>query len=309
MNGKIIKNALKLFFLIKIRGGLRLLITFLKRNKIPIKWKILFLESLFIQKKKFCIKFQKILQGYKRGDYYDFNGLKVFFYPFESTPDLHSAEYFVINFLNLILPILYGGNIYHPLSYLEANYFDDRNMRIDPSDIVFDCGGFIGHFTIGASLKANKGKIFVFEPFLENFTLLLKNLDLNKRNNVVLIQKAVSDQENELKFCFQTDVPSGSGIYTKERAKYGYARMVKCITIDQIYKEYHLEKVDFIKMDIEGMERKALTGAKEVISKFKPKLSICTYHLPDDQIVLPKIIKKIRKDYTIEMKIDKLYAY
>ena len=57
------------------------------------------------------------------------------------------------------------------------------------------------------------------------------------------------------------------------------------------------------------MERDALMGARNVIFKFKPKLSVCTYHLPDDPIVLPKIIKKIRNDYTIEMKKGKLYAY
>ena len=303
------KKILEILILIKMRG-FRLLAVFVKERKIPLKWRISFIKSLFWPKIYFCKEFQRILQSLKKkNNHYDFNNLKVLFYPLKSSPNMDSAEYFVECFLTIIFPALYGGYIYHPLSYIESNYFDDKKLKIKPSDIIFDCGAFIGHFTIGAAKKTYKGKVFAFEPFQENMKLLLKNIKLNNFKNVVLIQKAVSENEKEITFCFQKGVPSGSGIYTESRARIGESRSIQCTTIDQIFKEYALNRVDFIKMDIEGMERKALMGAKEVISKFKPKLSICTYHLPDDPIILPKIIKKIRSDYTIEMKIGKLYAY
>jgi hypothetical protein len=61
-------------------------------------------------------------------------------------------------------------------------------------------------------------------------------------------------------------------------------------------------------MDIEGNERKAVLGAKEAIYKFKPKLSICTYHLKDDPIIIRDIIKNIDPNYKIWFGKRKLYA-
>ncbi len=57
------------------------------------------------------------------------------------------------------------------------------------------------------------------------------------------------------------------------------------------------------------MEREALKGASETIAKFKPKLAICIYHLPDDPAVISKIIKDICSDYQIIQTKAKIYAY
>jgi hypothetical protein len=69
-----------------------------------------------------------------------------------------------------------------------------------------------------------------------------------------------------------------------------------------------LTKVDFIKADIEGMERDLLLGAKQTIARFKPKLAICIYHLADDPEILPKIIKDICPEYKITFSDKKLFA-
>lgn len=74
------------------------------------------------------------------------------------------------------------------------------------------------------------------------------------------------------------------------------------------FEKKQISRVGFLKMDIEGSERNALQRARETISKFKPKLSICTYHLKDDPHVIPKIIKKISPNYKIEIGREKLYA-
>jgi uncharacterized protein Usg len=70
-----------------------------------------------------------------------------------------------------------------------------------------------------------------------------------------------------------------------------------------------LRTVDFIKADIEGAERYMLEGAKLVLKEFAPKLSICTYHLPDDPKVLKQFIKDANPKYTIFEKFKKIYAY
>jgi FkbM family methyltransferase len=68
-------------------------------------------------------------------------------------------------------------------------------------------------------------------------------------------------------------------------------------TIDKIVVELQLPRVDFIKMDIEGAEVKALAGARVTIIKFKPRLSIATEHKPDDQFTIPSAVRSLRTDY------------
>ncbi len=80
-------------------------------------------------------------------------------------------------------------------------------------------------------------------------------------------------------------------------------------TLDNWVKENGIERIDFIKADIEGAERNMLCGAKEILKRFEPKLAICTYHLPDDKEVLEKIVLEANPNYKVEHKYKKMYAY
>ena len=68
-----------------------------------------------------------------------------------------------------------------------------------------------------------------------------------------------------------------------------------CDTIDNIVKE---NKIDFIKMDIEGYELKALYGAKEhIFNSDNLKMSICAYHNPEDADVITAYLESLGFDY------------
>jgi len=67
--------------------------------------------------------------------------------------------------------------------------------------------------------------------------------------------------------------------------------------------------LEFIKADIEGSEREMLKGAVKTLKKFTPKLSLCTYHLPDGKEVLTNLILAANPNYVIEYKWEKLFAY
>lgn len=66
--------------------------------------------------------------------------------------------------------------------------------------------------------------------------------------------------------------------------------------------------VDFIKADIEGAERRMLTGAKDILKTQGPKISVCTYHLPDDPQVIRDLLLKANPNYRIVEKWKKIYA-
>ncbi len=61
-------------------------------------------------------------------------------------------------------------------------------------------------------------------------------------------------------------------------------------------------KVSFIKLDIEGAERNALEGARDVIEANKPILAICAYHLQDDLLVLYNFIKLLKCNYKVYLR-------
>src|SRR5205823_9623491 len=67
--------------------------------------------------------------------------------------------------------------------------------------------------------------------------------------------------------------------------------------LDDMLRSAGIDRVDFIKMDIEGAEREALKGAAEVLAKWKPLLMMDSYHLPDDDIVLPATISAANPSY------------
>jgi len=62
------------------------------------------------------------------------------------------------------------------------------------------------------------------------------------------------------------------------------------------------EKIDFIKLDIEGAEQDALIGASKTIDKYHPVLAICIYHKAEDWYKIPKIVLDIRDDYSIYLR-------
>ena len=74
---------------------------------------------------------------------------------------------------------------------------------------------------------------------------------------------------------------------------------IEFATVDSIAKE---QDITFIKMDVEGEERKTISGAAETIRRCNPKMLISCYHRTEDLIALPKEVFKIKDDYKLYMR-------
>jgi len=72
---------------------------------------------------------------------------------------------------------------------------------------------------------------------------------------------------------------------------------VPLVTTDQLVRELNLPRVDFIKMDIEGAEQKAIAGARNTIQQFHPRMALCIYHMKDDPVMVPKLVAEIAPQY------------
>lgn len=171
-------------------------------------------------------------------------------------------------------------------------------IEAEKGDIVFDLGGCWGDTALYFAEKIGKnGKVYSFEFIPNNMKIHKINTDLNPhfKNQIELVPYPVSDI-------------SGNTIYFKDRGPssvieiepfYGYNGKTTTITIDDFVRDNNIEKVDFIKMDIEGAELFALNGALETIKKFKPKLAIAIYHSMEDFVNIPIWILDLKLDYDI----------
>lgn len=129
---------------------------------------------------------------------------------------------------------------------------------------VLDIGANIGYHTlIFAKLVGPEGKVYAFEPDPINFHYLKKNILINNHKNIIPIQKAVSS-ETEKGRLYLTSSKTHRKIYELEENLPSIE--IETIKLD----EYIQEKIDFIKMDIEGSEGMALEGMTSLLKKNKP---------------------------------------
>jgi len=151
----------------------------------------------------------------------------------------------------------------------EPNQTEIVKKYVREGDIVIDIGAHVGYYTLlMAQLVGENGKVYSFEPDPVNFQLLKKSVEINGFENVVLIQKAVSNITDKVKLFLGDDDSAINRIYD---AKLGDAKEsidVDSVTIDEYFKEND-ELINFIKLDSEGSEVKIINGMKQFLSRNK----------------------------------------
>ena len=160
-------------------------------------------------------------------------------------------------------------------------YFpNDGMLKCDQEEVFIDCGGYDGASTITFAEWAGKTykKSYILEPDKTMFHICEEMLKINKIENAEVVNKATYSKCMVLSFD-SSNFSSGSGMIND----YGKNK-VEGISVDELLKG---DKATFIKMDIEGAEMEALSGAEKTISKFRPKLAISIYHKPDDLWEIP----------------------
>lgn len=140
--------------------------------------------------------------------------------------------------------------------------------QVKKGDVVMDIGANIGYYTILASKKVGpSGKVYAFEPYSKNLTLLKKNIALNTCTNVVVVAEAVSDTSAKKPFEVDRANPGESRLAAHKSKKSDM--LVTTITLDSFLKREKIKKADVIKMDIEGAEIQAILGAKNLLKNSK----------------------------------------
>jgi FkbM family methyltransferase len=151
----------------------------------------------------------------------------------------------------------------------ETKLFKDL---IKPGMTVVDIGANIGYYTlIAAKLVGSKGKVYAFEPEPNNYRLLIKNIEENCYNNVIPIQKAVSNKPGKTKLFTSKTVFSSLSFSENNVPEKKEFVMVETITLDEFLEN---SNIDFIKMDTEGAEGLIVEGAEKVLKNNDLKIAM-----------------------------------
>ncbi len=145
--------------------------------------------------------------------------------------------------------------------------YNPKGFEIKRNDIVVDIGAHAGIFTLLASYFAKQGQVYAFEPFKENYNLVLENINLNKAKNVKAFNQAVSDKKGKLKFYVSTSKNKG------QNSMYKLGESQKEVSVEKIsFKDFlkKIPKIDFLKIDCEGAEYEILFSlSKKELQKIK----------------------------------------
>ena len=139
-----------------------------------------------------------------------------------------------------------------------------------------DCGGFIGDYTITA-LAAGASRVIVVEPSEEALRCIRLNLGPEiRQGRVVVCAKGIWQNKGRLWLgSNDPDNPEDKSIGTGQMNK---GEWIDVTTIDTLVSELRLERLDVIKLDIEGAESHVLEGARATLSRFRPRMAIATEH-------------------------------
>ncbi len=152
------------------------------------------------------------------------------------------------------------------------------NTVAEAGDVVIDGGGCWGDSALYFAVKTGEaGRTYSFEFNEANSSLFRSNLAANPNlaHRIQILNRALWSTSDE------RIASSGSGT-SAHLDDYGSEQSVLTISIDDFVEQRKIERVDFIKLDIEGAEYAALLGAGETLRRFRPKLAISVYHALED---------------------------
>jgi FkbM family methyltransferase len=160
---------------------------------------------------------------------------------------------------------------------LESKIMEEK---IEMGNIVVDVGANIGLHTLNmARIVGNTGQVFAFEPDPSNFEILKKNVKINNYKNIILEQKAVGDKHGRTTL-YQSDHPGKHRIFPQtEQAKSQV--QVELTNLDNYFDSDMIDKINFIKIDVEGLEFSVLKGMKNILKNSK-KIKILFEFMPEN---------------------------
>jgi FkbM family methyltransferase len=169
---------------------------------------------------------------------------------------------------------------------------------VKSDSVVLDIGANVGLFTLQFAQKCTEGKVFAFEPSQLNADRLTRNIELNQLNNIEVLRLGVGEQVGAKLLYAIWPGNSGANRVLHDAAYKNMAKeAIRITTLDDFVESRRLQKVDIIKIDVEGYELFVLQGGVNVIKQFRPILFIelAEVNLRNHNIKPGDIVSLLRK--------------
>jgi FkbM family methyltransferase len=148
--------------------------------------------------------------------------------------------------------------------------YDEREFlsAIRPGSVFFDVGSYYGYYALrAASLGARS---FAFEPASVNYQRLAQNVALNPTLSCEPCRLALSDSVGTVAMIVADEGNRGTGRIGAPTDGSVPTEEVATNTLDLFFEEKGLDRLDAMKLDVEGAEMKVLTGGAKTLAMFRP---------------------------------------
>lgn len=198
------------------------------------------------------------------------------------------------------------ANIFYHKQY----YFSRNQVNCSPEvgDYVIDAGACLGDTALAFAASVGKeGKVFSFDIVPTHISIIKENFSMNPNlsERLEIVPKGLSNKSvrSESTKDHYQEINPGASLDSE-----GVIKEQTSIDDFVFNKEKTLPRMDFIKMDIEGAELKALQGAEKTLRIFRPKLAISLYHKNSDFIDIPRFLKNLSLGYRFYLDHHTIYA-
>jgi FkbM family methyltransferase len=143
-----------------------------------------------------------------------------------------------------------------------------KHVNLPPDPLIIDVGAHIGAFSVYAGFTFPKSKVFCFEPDLDNFLLLKKNIAQNNLGNVKAYNLAIAKPGQ--KYVYLTSHPDNFGMHSTvdNYSNQTSRKKVRAVSLGQAFDKYNISSCDLLKLDCEGAEYQALYNTpRQVFNK------------------------------------------
>jgi len=148
---------------------------------------------------------------------------------------------------------------------------------IEKGDVVIDIGANLGDVALHAARRVSTtGRVYAFEPFPANFAKLQVNAALNSFDNLTIENLGLGSEKQKIEMFVADQLNEGMNrmLPNQSVAANLSTTQVDVVRLDDYVHDNGIEKIDLIKIDVEGFEKNVLLGASETLSKHRPRLFV-----------------------------------
>ena len=164
------------------------------------------------------------------------------------------------------------------LGAYEPHETDIVRRWLKPGMTFVDAGANVGYFTaLAASCMGPSGRVFSFEPQPQSFRKLSAMIERNRLHQVSAFQCGLSSAEGELPLYL---APEDDGEQNATMVAHGAARrvVVPVKTLDQCARDFNIDRIDLLKVDVEGHEPQLFKGAARLLAERRIRAVLCEFN-------------------------------